>query len=363
MTNHDAPERLYLRQTTDGLWNRTAFGGDGAVEYVPVDLTHPAVVDGRVRSIAEAVVDEIDFKLPAFSLREQKVEHFAALIAHVGQSSATRAREAARACAYAAGNYFDELFKVASRKGEPFDSAGVDIDKLTELFASAITKHLAPAGEGEPQPPDVRPSEDKVSATTKCQTCGATLVKTTNQHTFYQQMVCPNVGKGNVLGHTIIPLGYLQPIKAPSESGTQTNGETALNVFLRSSEWLKEKLSDNATCTCGCCSLCAYRYFESLTSAAGEGDAPDYCDCLMPLGSKTCHHCKKVVKPAGEGDGLRAGIEKVKAMRDRWLEAAAGDRRLGLTSTPIVLTEKADAANEIITALEALAREGDGDVK
>jgi hypothetical protein len=22
-----------------------------------------------------------------------------------------------------------------------------------------------------------------------------------------------------------------------------------------------------------------------------------YCTCLMPLGSKTCHHCRKPVKP------------------------------------------------------------------
>lgn len=24
----------------------------------------------------------------------------------------------------------------------------------------------------------------------------------------------------------------------------------------------------------------------------------EFCDCLMPLGSKTCHHCKKPVRPA-----------------------------------------------------------------
>lgn len=61
----------------------------------------------------------------------------------------------------------------------------------------------------------------------------------------------------------------------------------------------------------------------------------EFCECLMPLGSKTCHHCKKLVRPihrAGEPAERQKpcefceGTGKVHASREMALDA--GDAQL-----------------------------------
>lgn len=45
----------------------------------------------------------------------------------------------------------------------------------------------------------------------QCDVCGTELVLTFDAQTTWRQYVCPESGKGNKLGHTIIPVGYQQP--------------------------------------------------------------------------------------------------------------------------------------------------------
>lgn len=66
---------------------------------------------------------------------------------------------------------------------------------------------------------------------------------------------CVNCGETDVILQGII--------QSQKEAATLMTKESALNLFARSNDWLRERLQENATCSCGACYLCAYRYFES----------------------------------------------------------------------------------------------------
>lgn len=159
----------------------------------------------------------------------------------------------------------------------------------------------------------------------RCGVCGYTLIKVTTQETCWQQWVCPNVGKNNSLGHDIIPIGYLKPIETKQEAGRQTNRETALNIFVRSCGWLKNKLADNpnAQCGCGSCSLCAYRYFELLPESGNARTELGPDSPASPPDSKYAELTAARDRLLQENEALVAAL---KALDDRCEEEDGYDR-------------------------------------
>lgn len=70
---------------------------------------------------------------------------------------------------------------------------------------------------------------ERSDANPRCDICGTTLVLTVDQRTTWQQYACPESGKGNRLGHTIIPVGYKQsPAPAPLADPEDEGGESLL---------------------------------------------------------------------------------------------------------------------------------------
>ena len=63
-----------------------------------------------------------------------------------------------------------------------------------------------------------------------------------------------------------------------TETGAPMNKERALNMFRTANQWLYDKLTEGATCSCGNCYLCAYRFLEkpALVPAGvgNEGERP-----------------------------------------------------------------------------------------
>lgn len=60
------------------------------------------------------------------------------------------------------------------------------------------------------------------------------------------------------------------------EVGTAMNKERALGMFRTANQWLYDRLAEGATCECGCCFLCAYKFFEDEAAHQTFGDG-HYC--------------------------------------------------------------------------------------
>jgi hypothetical protein len=58
------------------------------------------------------------------------------------------------------------------------------------------------------------------------------------------------------------------------EAGQEMTTDRALMMLGSSSAWLRERIQAGADCTCGSCTLCAYRHFQRLGNEKGSINKP-----------------------------------------------------------------------------------------